>query len=478
MKNQIIDHLKQYGQEHLLTFCNSLSDSEQRELVNQITSIDFALIAHLFEHRNAPAESLTLADQASDPPAYKFSTVTDQTPCKQRKPVSTQEALEAGQNVLRQGKVGVVLVAGGQGTRLGFPHPKGMYPISPVSKATLFQFHFEKVLAASKCYGYQIPYAIMTSPATHRETVDFLEQKNYFGLRKEDVFIFCQGTMPAVSLENGKVLLHSKGKIALSPDGHGGMLAAITKKDGNGISVLDCFRQRGIEYLFYNQVDNPLVRICSPEFLGYHLLSGSELTSQVIRKRSPTDKVGNIVEVDHRLYVIEYSDLPEEIARQTNSDGSLKIWAGSIAVHIFNAALLDRTSKIATSLPFHIARKKVPFVDIATGEQIKPEKENAIKFERFIFDLLPLAENAVVVEVDPPNHYAPLKNASGSPSDSPETVQRDLTAMYTDWLRKAGAVVATETPVEISPLFADSPENLKQKIKKGTLFNKPTYLKN
>jgi UDP-N-acetylglucosamine/UDP-N-acetylgalactosamine diphosphorylase len=421
---------------------------------------------------------LTLADRASDPPAYKFSTVTDPTPCKPRKSVSVQEALSAGDEVLRRGKVGAILVAGGQGTRLGFPHPKGMFPIAPVSGATLFQFHFEKILAASQHYGYQIPYCIMTSPATHRETVDFLEQKNYFGLRKEDVFIFCQGTMPAVSLETGKILLDSKNGIALSPDGHGGMLAAITRKNENGISVLDCLRQRGIEYLFYNQVDNPLVRICSPEFLGYHLLNGSELTSQVIRKQCPTDKVGNIVEVNGRLYVIEYSDLPEEIARKTNSDGSLKIWAGSIAVHIFNAALLDRTSKIATSLPFHIARKKVPFIDLATGERIKPDKENAIKFERFIFDLLPSAENAVVVEVDPPNHYAPLKNASGSPSDSPETVKRDLMAMYADWLRKAGAVVDAETPVEISPLFADSPENVRKKIEKGTIFNKPTYLKN
>ncbi|MDR0608928.1 MAG: UDPGP type 1 family protein [Planctomycetaceae bacterium] len=478
MKDNILSNLKQYGQEHLFTFWDLLSGLEQHELIDQIQSIDFALIAHLYEQRNAPAESLTIADRASDPPAYKFSTVTDPTPCKPRKSVSVQEAVLAGDEMLSRGKVGAILVAGGQGTRLGFPHPKGMYPIGPVSEATLFQFHFEKILALSQRYGSQIPYCIMTSPATHRETVDFLEQKNYFGLQRDHVFIFCQGTMPAVSLETGKILLDSKNRIALSPDGHGGMLAAITRKNENGMSVLDSLRQRGIEYLFYNQVDNPLVRICSPEFLGYHLLSGSELTSQVIRKRFPTDKVGNIVEADGRLYVIEYSDLPDEVARQTNSDGSLKIWAGSIAVHLFNAALLDRTSKITTSLPFHIARKKVPFIDLQTGERMKPDKENAIKFERFIFDLLPSAENAVVVEVDPPNHYAPLKNASGSSSDSPETVKRDLVAMYADWLRKAGAVVVAETPVEISPLFADSPETVLQKIEKNTAFNKPTYLKN
>jgi UDP-N-acetylglucosamine pyrophosphorylase len=220
----------------------------------------------------------------------------------------------------------------------------------------------------------------------------------------------------------------------------------------------------------------------SPEFLGYHVLSGSELTSQVIRKRLHNDKVGNIVEVDGRLYVIEYSDLPESVGNQTNPDGSLKIWAGSIAVHIFNVELLERAQR-DSSLPFHYARKKGPFIETKSGGHtppgtpIKPEKENAIKFERFIFDLLPSAKNAVVVEVDPPNHYAPLKNAPGSASDSPESVKRDISAMHTDWLRQAGAIVdEKEMLIEISALFADSPEAVAEKIKKGQRFEQPTFL--
>jgi UDP-N-acetylglucosamine/UDP-N-acetylgalactosamine diphosphorylase len=372
-------------------------------------------------------------------------------PCQARKPVTSQEAIHAGNEALQKGKVAAALVAGGQGTRLGFPHPKGMYPIGPVSERTLFQIHFEKILAASRQYGYHIPYCIMTSPATHSETIEFLKSQNFFGLSEDDVFVFCQGTMPAVSIESGQVLLDTKGTIAASPDGHGGMLAAIARKE-NGVSLLDKLKQRGIEYLFYNQVDNPLVQICSPEFLGYHILSSSELTCQVIRKSFPTEKVGNVVDVDGRLYVIEYSDLPEDVAKRTNPDGSLKIWAGSIAVHVFNIELLDRTSKIAESLPFHYARKKVPFIDLQTGERVKPDKENAIKFERFIFDLLPSAKNAVVVEVDPPNHYAPLKNAPGSPSDSPETVKRDISAFHAARLRQVGVIVPEGTPIEISPL--------------------------
>jgi len=472
VKQQLFDRLKTFGQEHLLTFWDTLCESEQEHLAAQINEIDFAQLAELYERRHDSAELLTLAEKADDPPGYKFSTVTDPTPCKTVKPISVCDAVAAGTEALRAGKVACVLVAGGQGTRLGFPHPKGMYPIGPVSGATLFQFHFEKVLAISRWYGIRVPYCIMTSPATHAETVNFLQDKNYFGLSPEDVYIFCQGTMPAVSMgqavsmgnnavEGGKVLLDTKGSIALSPDGHGGMLSAMTKGTP---SVLTQLRNDGIEYLFYNQVDNPLVRIGSPEFLGYHLLSGSELTSQVIRKRTPADKVGNIVEVEGRLYVIEYSDLPESVGRQTNPDGSLKIWAGSIAVHVFNTELLAHAAQDAASLPFHYARKKVPFVNLQSGERMIPDTENAVKFERFIFDLLPSAKNAVVVEVDPPNHYAPLKNAPGSPSDSPETVKRDISAMHRAWQEQAGALVEKDVPTEISPLFADSPEALAEKI--------------
>jgi UDP-N-acetylglucosamine/UDP-N-acetylgalactosamine diphosphorylase len=473
MEHQLVDHLKTFGQEHLLTFWEELGAPERETLVAQIESIDFAQIAELYERRDEPAELLTHIDHAGEPPAYKFSTVTDPTPCRALKPITPHEAIEAGTELLRSGKVGFVLVAGGQGTRLGFPHPKGIYPIGSVSGATLFQIHFEKVLAITRRYGHRVPYCIMTSPATHDETVNFLKDQHYFGLSAEDVLIFCQGTMPVVSIEDGKVLLDAKGSLALSPDGHGGMLEAMAKS-----SLLAQLRERGIEYLFYNQVDNPLVWIGSPEFLGYHLLSGSELTTQVIRKQSPNEKVGSIVEIDGRLHLIEYSDLPGSVAKQTNPDGSLKFWAGSIAVHVFDIGLLERS---VASLPFHYAYKKVPFVETRSGGhtplgiRVMPDQENAIKFERFIFDLLPLAKNAVVIEVDAFNHHAVLKNATSL--NSPETVKRDISLLHSTWLRQAGAVVLDDMPIEISPLFADSPAGVAKKIEKGQKLERATYLR-
>ncbi|MDR0871503.1 MAG: UDPGP type 1 family protein [Planctomycetaceae bacterium] len=470
MKTQLLEKLAPFRQEHLLTFWDSLTAAEQQHLAAQIEQIDFAQLAQLYADRDKPAESLTLADRAAEPPFEQFSTV-------RRSTSGAGNAYAAGEELLRQGKAAAVLVAGGQGTRLGFDHPKGMYPIGPVSGKTLFQIHFEKVLAAVRRYGHRIPYCVMTSPATHAETVEFLTGNKFFGLKEDDVLILCQGTMPAVSMDSGKVLLADKGGLALSPDGHGGMLKALSfsRTACGRQTALETLKSRGIEYLFYNQVDNPLVRILSPEMLGYHVLSGSELTSQVIRKTNPLDKVGNVVKVGDKLYVIEYSDLPNDVAERRKSDGSLQIWAGSIAVHIFNVELLERCSKIASSLPFHTARKKVSYTDLQTGETVKPSEPNAVKFERFIFDLLPSAKNAIVVEVDPPNHYAPLKNAPGSPEFSPETVSADISAMHTSWLEQSGVKAADGVNVEISPLFADSPEALAGKIAAGAAVEKDTY---
>ncbi|MCL2304748.1 MAG: UDPGP type 1 family protein [Planctomycetaceae bacterium] len=421
--SDLISLLKPFGQEHLLRFWDSLNEQEQSCLSAQIRNIDFRLIAELYQNRDHTIDLAPFEQRAKDPPAYKFGELSEGNPdYSAPKKIGKADAIQLGQEALAKGTYAVMIVAGGQGTRLGFPHPKGMYPIG-LNGETLFQIHFEKVVALTKKYGVVVPLCIMTSPATHDETVEYLGQNDWFGITPENRFLFCQGTMPAVSMLNGKVLLADKGTLALSPDGHGGMLAAINKQ-----SILDQLQERGIKHLFYFQVDNPFVDICSPEFLGYHLASGSEMTSQAIRKREPSDRVGNVVELDGKLHVIEYSDIPESLANRRFPDGSLQIWAGSIAVHQFDLGFLRRVSPIASALPFHIAKKKVSYVD-EHGQMVVPQEPNAIKFERFIFDLMPSANNAVVVEVDIPNNYGPLKNAPGSATDSPETVKAQLLEM-------------------------------------------------
>jgi len=365
--------------------------------------------------------------------------------------------------------VGVVLVAGGQGTRLGYNHPKGMFPIGPVSGKSLFQIHVEKVLAASRRYRAPIPLCLMTSPATHDETLEFFARNGRFGLPEEDFMVFCQGTMPAVDMATWRILLSEPGHVALSPDGHGGMLAALARS-----GCLAELRRRGIRQVFYFQVDNALVDVCGPEFLGYHLLSGAEFTTQVVAKRTPVDRVGNLVQVDGRLRMIEYIDLPLEAASRRHPDGSLVLWAGSIAVHCLDTAFLERMAQKADALPFHLAQKRVPFVD-ESGRRVEPQSPNAIKFERFIFDLLPFAASALAVEVDRHQHFAPLKNAPGESHDSPDWVKARIADVHAGWLREAGVDVAEGTPVEISPLLALDAEELAQKVPTGLRINSPTY---
>lgn len=460
-RDQLLVQLRPYGQEHLVAFWDDLDANQQQSLAQQIEEIDFALLARLYEGRQQQSDLSALADRSEPPPAFRLDTAQN--------PFTPQQADQRAQESLRAGQWGVILVAGGQGTRLGFDHPKGMFPIGPVSQKTLFQIHVEKIVAAGRRYGVRIPLYMMTSPATHAETVEFFAAHDRFGLPADDLVVFCQGTMPAVDAQTGRVLLESPDRIAVSPDGHGGMLAAMARS-----GVLDDIERRGIEHLFYFQVDNPLVDICGREFVGYHLLAQSELSSQAIAKREPLERVGNVVQVDGRLMVIEYSDLPDQAAHRRNADGSLAIWAGSIAVHGIDAALLRRLSNTADGLPFHIAHKKVAHID-AAGRPIEPAQPNAIKFERFIFDLMPQARNAIVVEVDPRRAFAPLKNASGAKTDTPESVREQLSAFYRQWLCQAGAAVENDAAVEISPLFALDADELAAKLPPGVRVAEPTY---
>lgn len=333
-KEELLTRLIPFGQEHLLAFWDRLDAIARESLAAEIDQVDLALIRRLYERRAAQSDFRQLTDRAGPPPAFRLDASKNR--------YTPEQAVEGGKQALDAGHVGAILVAGGQGTRLGFDHPKGMYKIGPVSGRTLFEIHIEKLLAGAHRHGVSIPLYLMTSPATHHETVAFLQQHNRFGLPEEDLHVFCQGTMPAVDAATGKLLLESPGHLATSPNGHGGMLAAFASSG----AMADAQR-RGIRQLFFWQVDNPLVDVCGPEYIGYHVLCESEMTTQVIAKRDPLDKVGNVVEIDGRLMVIEYSDLPEDAARRRNSDGSLAIWAGSIAVHVFDLGLLERASQQA-----------------------------------------------------------------------------------------------------------------------------------
>ena len=349
-----------------------------------------------------------------------------------------------------------------------------MFSIGPVSGKSLFQIHAEKVLAHTRHLGRPIPFLVMTSQATHDETESFFHENKFFGLTSDNVFFFQQGEMPALDMATGGLLLETPGKICTSPNGHGGTLAALAES-----GLIDQLRNRGIQHVFYFQVDNPLTKIADADFLGRHLAAGAEVSCKVVAKRDPTDKLGNFVLVDGRCTMIEYSDLPENLARQRDQEGRLRIWAGNPAIHLFSLDFLGRVTADATALPFHIARKKVPFID-EDGRTVESKRENALKFEMFIFDVLPHAQRWLLVETPRDEEFVPLKNAEGP--DSPRVVRQAISNVAADWLERVGVNVPREEngdarfALEISPLYARNADELAGKVNSSMSISGPLYL--
>ncbi len=458
MESTLRSRLAEFDQEQLMRFWDELNKEQKDRLLRQIDSIDLTQLARLLDGNVDTPNWAELAQKAKPPKAIQLNAADN--------PFSPADALQRGEQALRDNQIGMLLVAGGQGSRLNFPHAKGLFKIGPISKRSLLQVLIERQLAVARRYAARIPLYVMTSPATHDEIISFLNAHDRFGLNEKELFVFCQETMPAVDCNNNQILLESKGDIALSPNGHGGMLEAFVAS-----GCLQDADQRGLSQLFYGQIDNPLLTVCDPTLIGYHLLAESELTTQVVKKRDPLENVGIVVELNGRTQIIEYSVLPELVAQDRDENGDLRLWAGNVAVHVFGMEFLKRMAADRDALPYHQARKKVNYVDDA-GCHVEPITNNAIKFERFIFDLLPAAKNALVVEAAKEVAFAPVKNAVGA--DSPETARQGMVRCAAELLRSAGACV-DDVVVEVSPLWALDSEEASRKIQPGLHITRPTY---
>jgi UDP-N-acetylglucosamine/UDP-N-acetylgalactosamine diphosphorylase len=303
----------------------------------------------------------------------------------------------------------------------------------------------------------------MTSPLNDRATRDFFAEHGHFGLPREDISFFRQGAMPAFDIETGRILMAGKDRVATSPDGHGGTLKALARS-----GALGDIKDRGIEHISYVQVDNPLARVVDPVFLGLHATSAessAEMSTKAIAKTDPSEKVGVLCRIDGRTGVIEYSDLPDELAAARDADGRLTLREGSIAIHLIASSFVDRlTSAGDLDLPFHRAEKSMACIDPETGESVEPAGKNAVKLEMFIFDALPKAERSLVYEVDRLDEFAPIKNAEGA--DSPASSAKLQTERAARWLESRGVSVPRgergepDCRIEVSPLTATRAEEL------------------
>lgn len=456
----LLQQLREHSQTHLVNFWDSLSEIQQSSLVEQIESIDLGRLLQCWKSSIHPVQ--TDAEDRAEKARPPRNVIRQPATAAERK--LWAEATAFGTRELEAGKVAVITVAGGQGTRLGFDHPKGMFPIGPVSDRSLFQIFAEQILARRRRHNATIPWLIMTSDATHSETVEFFQSRAFFGLDPETVHFFQQGSLPALDAENGQILLSAPDRLSLSPDGHGGLVQALCNS-----GLLKRLQQLGVEHLFYHQVDNPTVIMVDPALIGFHLQHGSQLTTNVVCKTSPTERMGVLVDLDGQTQIIEYSELTADQAARKDVAGQWIFWAGNTAIHVFRRDFLEHLASDGGQLPLHVARKNVAFID-EKGQLLQPSdpaNPNAIKLERFIFDALPLAQQTLIVEGDRAREFNPVKNKSGN--DSADTSRAALIRIAEDWLRRAGVTMEPGTPVEISPLDALDAEEMAEKLQRGTL---------
>ena len=462
---ELVGILADVGQQHLLAFWNRLDEPAQRAFATQLEAVDWSLVSQM-RHlsagdgrgRGLPAD----LSSAVTPPCLRLGDPSNRIP--------PTDAIRRGSESLAAGRIGAILVAGGQGTRLGCHGPKGLCRVGPVSQARLFDLLLGKLVAVRRRYGRDVPLAIMTSSATDTDTRTFLAEHDCCGLAPDRVFVFRQHDLPALDAASGRLLLDGLGSLALAPDGHGGMLVALDEAGG-----LDWFGDQGVEHVVSFQVDNPLAMPLAAEFLGYHLISDADFSTQVVRKQEPGERVGVVVDCDGRHSVVEYSDLPAEAAAERLADGRLRFHAGSIAVHAFAKPFLDRAAARQDSLPLHLAFKAVPFLD-ASGHRVVPTSPNAYKFERFIFDLMPLARRVCVVEIAASEGFAPLKNPSGSASDTAEHVHAALVAHARRLLAKAGVTVAEGVDVELAANRIIDETDVANLLEPGTRLERPVVV--
>lgn len=461
--DEVKSRLDKVGQSHLLRFFDELDAQHQRSLLAQIAALDLERLPTLIERYVHKKDAFTLP--AGLEPAPYFARDGRIVDAAGNAAQSWDRAVfrSRGEDLLRAGKVAAFTVAGGQGTRLGFDGPKGAYFGTALTRKPLFRCLAEWILAAHQRFGRPVPWYIMTSPLNHAETVAFFEHHGYFGLSSADVMFFSQGVLPSLDMKSGRLLLAQPWEVATNPDGHGGSLRALHQS-----GAIEDMRRRGVEHISYVQIDNPLARVIDPVFIGLHASSrdsSAEMSSKMVAKTDPAEKVGVFCRAGGKTQVIEYSDMPAAKVSERDAQGGLRYRGGSIAIHIIGVDFVGRLNEGGElHLPLHRAEKKVPHVDLETGRPAPITAPNAVKLEAFVFDALPLCRSSIVLETERIDEFAPIKNAEGG--DSPATCRDIQTERAARWLESHGVKVARDNAgkvmcvIEISPLTAMDPEDL------------------
>lgn len=397
--NNLRETLFKYDQLHLIKYINELSYDKQVELIRQIEDIDWTFIEYLKSNDNKVQGNIQPIE------AMQINEIKNQ--CELFK--------STGLNAIKGDKLCLLLLAGGQGTRLGFDMPKGCFNIGINRDLYIFQLIMEHTLDIVKMADTWIHMYIMTSDINYKDTILFFKEHNYFGYNPSYIHFFMQELNPSTDFD-GKILMSSKSSLALSPNGNGGWFSSM-KKAG----LLEEIFNSNLEWINVFSVDNVLQRIADPVFLGATIESGKMCGAKVVRKAAPDEKVGAMCTIDGRPHIIEYYELSDEMMNQKNTDDSLAYGYGVILNYLFPISRLKST--LDNKMPLHVVKKAIPHIN-ESGELISPTTNNGLKFETLALDLIHEMDDCLVFEIDRTTEFAPVKNKFGV--DSAETARELL----------------------------------------------------
>ena len=394
--------LAEYGQEHVLRFYDTLSGKQREALTAQLEAIDFPLLNTLYRQ----AVRLEAESEAKIEP---ISSVVEAQLSREDR----QGYYQRGMALLRRGRYAAVTMAGGQGTRLGHDGPKGTFALELPERVSLFEIQCRRLLARSQECGVTIPWYIMTSVENDAATKDFFQEHDYFGYPPQDIQFFTQFMLPMLDL-NGKLILEEPYKIKEGADGHGGIFRAMLRR-----GVLEDMKRRGVEWIFTGGIDNVLVRLEDPCFLGFLAENGYELGGKSVYKRNAQEKAGVFCKKDGHPFVMEYTEIPPEYAELKNGAGDYVYGDAHILCNLFHRSVFEKMG--SEGLPYHTARKKAAYLN-ERGEKATPAEPNAYKFEAFIFDAFAFYQDMGILRIEREHEFAPVKNQTGE--DSPETARK------------------------------------------------------
>ncbi len=390
--------LEKYNQEHILNFYNELDENQKENLLNQIEKTDFDQLSKLYENRDVVEKE----EGIIEPIPYIKKNDLD----KEEK----EKYLQLGEKAIKDGNVAVVIMAGGQGTRLGHTGPKGTFKLDLDKPTSIFEILVKKLKDIDNKYGIKLPFYIMTSRENNDATEKFFEENNYFNYPKENVKFFMQSELTMLDL-SGKAIMEDKGRIKQAADGNGGIFEALFRNN-----IIDDMIKRNIKYVFIGNIDNVLLQLADPIMIGISVDKNAQLVSKSLIKSSPYEKVGVFYKRDGKPSVIEYTEVTDEMANEKDENGNFVYGQSYIGCNLFNIKALEKIGN--DPLKYHTAVKKCNYID-ENGNEVISTEPNAYKFEAFIFDAFKRLDDLVVLEVNRDEEFAPVKNMTGN--DSPQT---------------------------------------------------------